>query len=73
VDFEFYNGVVAYTKGVRIPQPEGWGAFTSAYRKRGGGFLQSPNRKVGDLSFQPTAWEDNEPSRMDQAALGRLA
>jgi hypothetical protein len=34
-------------EGERIPQPEGWGAFTSAYRKRAGGFLQSPNRKVG--------------------------
>ena len=58
---------------VAIPQPEGWGAFTSAYWKRGGGLLQSPNRKVGDISFQPTAWELNEASRMDRAALSRLA
>ncbi len=38
------------SKGERIPQPEGWGAFTSAYWKRGSGSPKSPNRKVGDLS-----------------------
>src|SRR5882724_4545234 len=37
-----------------IPQPEGWGSFTPAYRQAFGASPAIPNRQVGDLSLQPT-------------------
>src|SRR5690349_1434706 len=39
---------------IQIPQPGGWGSFIPAYKRRRSITLKSPNRKVGDRSFQPT-------------------
>src|SRR5712692_4454749 len=38
-----------------IPQPEGLGSYTPAYKRTATHLPQSPNRKVGDLSLQPTS------------------
>jgi hypothetical protein len=39
----------------KIPQPGGWGSFIPAYEGDADETPESPNRQVGDRSFQPTA------------------
>src|SRR6185503_16617104 len=41
-------------ESAQIPQPAGWGSFSSAYKARAHYPGKSPNRQVGDLSVQPT-------------------
>jgi hypothetical protein len=47
----------------RIPQPAGWGAFTSAYRKQRPAPRNPPTGRLGCFHFSLYARERNGPSR----------
>src|SRR6185295_2911112 len=56
---------------LQIPQPGGWGSFIPTYTAGDASTLfKSPNREVGDLSFQPTPRATPRPS--SNPPTGRL-
>src|SRR6185503_2083444 len=57
----FHFSLQGATAIAQIPQPAGWGSFTSAYKERLRS-PKSPNRQVGDLSLQPTRSDCDRPN-----------